>query len=198
MSSFFLDGNQDYLMQIISDADQHRMLFYKQPVAHWPSVWLYLIHSDEKTQSPCKITAAICAPKPLRASLKTEYKNQDSFLSFFPTTPTDLRRKVLSSSCPGWHCQVRAPSWHGVASTESRDLEPWLETMYGPHSSGRNCLCFWGNDFMSEKFHYCMILGLREKPRVHTGNLTTRTIPGLCCMSWRTQTCSSPVSSRVN
>lgn len=87
MSSFFLDGNQDYLMQIISDADQHRMLFYKQPVAHWPSVWLYLIHSDEKTQPPCKITAAICAPKPLRASLKTEYKNRKIKTPSFPSFP---------------------------------------------------------------------------------------------------------------
>lgn len=34
-----------------------------------------------------------------------------------------------------------------------------------------------GNDFMSEKLYYCMILGLREKPGVHTGNLTTRAIP---------------------
>lgn len=179
-------------MQIIFDADQHRMLFYKQPVAHWPSVWFYLIHSDEKTESPCscfsKITAAICAPKPLRASIKTDYKNRKTKTPSFPSLP----QLPLTSGgrCSAAHVQAgtvqaRAPSWHRVAPAESRgDLAPWLEThLDGPHSSGLNCLCFWGNDFMSEKLYYCMILGLRKKPRVHTGNLTTRMIPGLCCMS---------------
>lgn len=134
---FFLDSNQDYLMQIISDADQHRMLFYKQPVAHCPSVWLYLIHSDEETQTPCsclsKISAAICAPKPLRASIKTEYKHRKTktpSFSSLPQLPLTSGGRCSAAHVQAGTVQARAPSWHGVAPTESRgDLEPWLETL---------------------------------------------------------------------
>lgn len=50
-------------MQTIFDADQHRMLFYNRPIAHWPSGMAlqntYLIRSDEKTHVNFNAVASV-------------------------------------------------------------------------------------------------------------------------------------------
>lgn len=94
--------------------------------------------------------------------------------SFFVRTLTEFPQeerawllKTLSSSCPGWQCSGLHFDWGG-------------HILIGPHSSVLICLCAWGNDIVSEKLWEAissMILGLREKPRVQIGNLTTRTVP---------------------
>lgn len=145
----------------------------------------------------------MCSKAPQSPASKLNIKTgrpKDPFPSLPSSGPQEERTwlwEVLSSSCPGWHCSGQGSILTGGSHRQHESPgtrtgnTPVRPTLFGP-----DLLCFWGNDVMSEKLYYCMILGLREKPREQESSAPGLCL-GLCCKSW-TQTCSSPVRSRVN
>lgn len=144
-------------MQTTFDADQHRMLFYNHPIAHWPSGMAlqnaYLIRSDEKTHVNFNAVASVklLLPRvlqiPTNPCIKTECKIRKT-KRLFPS----LSELSLTS---------------GGKILTAKGAQRLMSVLI--------CLYAWGNDIMLRSY-VTMILGLRKKPRVQTGNLTTRTV----------------------
>lgn len=163
----------------------------------------YLIRSDEKTRVNFNAVASVklLLPHVLQSlskpciKIECKVRKTKDYRSFFVRTLTEFPQeerawllKVLSSSCPGWQCPGLHCDWGG-------------HILVGPHSSVLICLCAWGNDIVSEKLWEAissMILGLREKPRVQTGNLTARTVPLLQAMENRDLQFSSEQLCELN
>lgn len=108
-------------MHSIFDADQHRMLFYNQPIACWPSGMAlqntYLIRSDLKTHvnfnavASAKLLLPHVLQSPTKPCIKTECKIRKTKRLPFPSLSElslisggkNMTAKGAHSSCPGWH-----------------------------------------------------------------------------------------------
>lgn len=118
-------------MQTIFDADQHRMLFYNQPIACWPSRMAlqktYLIRSEEKTISmnfnavaSVKSLLPHVLQSPTKPCIKTECKT----------------RKIKRLPCPSLSELSLTSGGKNMAAKGTQLLVPRLALSRAPYCLG--------------------------------------------------------------